>query len=948
MNDMSKQYCPQPVEKKWSLFWEHHQFFSPSFSSEGNPYCITLPPPNVTGTLHMGHALVNTLQDLLVRWRRMCGDRVLWIPGTDHAGISTQTVVERELIRTRGKTRKEFSREAFLKETWKWKEEHEMLIIHQLKRLGCSCDWSRWRFTMDEGSNRAVRTLFKKMYEDHLIYQGNYLINWDPVTQTALADDEVEYEERQTYLWHISYPFAHKEGSLTIATTRPETLLGDVAVAVSPQDPRYQKEVGKELILPICHRAIPIISDSHVNPNFGTGVVKITPAHDFNDYEIGQRHHLPLINLLNPDGTLNENGGEYAGLSMEEARHRIVCHLKEKGLLLREEPYLHRLGISYRSKAAIEPFLSQQWFINMTPFKQKLIDAVEKKRVQLIPKEWEKHYLHWIYHLRDWCISRQLWWGHRLPIWKKVDDPQTTICYGGEGLPPEVQKEPKAWKQDDNVLDTWFSSAIWPLTVLGWPDHTELLDLFYPNSILLTGHDILFFWVARMIMIGEYLTGEVPFHKVSLQGLIYGRSYWRQDKQGKVCYISAQEKSHFDRGLPLPSDVYAKWEKMSKSKGNIVDPLNIIEEYGTDGLRMALISSATQNIQIDLDCRRFEEFKNFANKIWNGFRFVMTHLTLTDQELVQGLNMEWLALEDRWILLRFNRTIETIISHLHHLEFDQLIERIYLFFWNEFCAYYLEIAKPILFTRGKGDLDKQRILITVLVGSIRLLHPMAPFITEEIFHEVKKKFPQLPSLSHPQAEDLYTLDCVKSLLSPACAVAPFPQPFPFKEGVDQREVESHFTKIQNLIYTVRNMRAEMNLPPQTKNDLFLAGKTALAERHKDILFALLPIDHLHFHSLPPNHSFYSTGYVDEIKVLMPIPSSFYQKERERLEKEEAKARTHIAKVQEKLNLPHFIERAPQSVIDQTRQTLADLETRAQKIQMKLKSFTSHESTRSRG
>ncbi len=529
---LPKAFIAKDIEEKWYTFWQENRFFNADNQSSKPAYCISIPPPNVTGVLHMGHALVDTLQDVLIRWKRMSGFEALWVPGTDHAGIATQTVVERHLIASQGKRRKDFSREEFLEHVWSWKENSEKQILSQLKKVGCSCDWSRLAFTMDEKRNRAVQAMFKKMFDANLIYRGDYLVNWDPVTQTALADDEVEYEDKDSFLWYFRYPFIDKSGDVIIATTRPETMLGDTAIAVSPTDDRYEEFVGKKILHPLTHHEIPMIADRFVDPTFGTGVVKITPAHDPNDYEIGLNHKLPFLNVMTPDGRMNENAGKFAGMTREEGREAVVKAMKEQGLLVKIEPHRHRVGISYRSKAIIEPYLSKQWFVRMSGFKEMLRKVVQEKKVRLIPSNWENTYFHWIDNLRDWCISRQLWWGHRIPIWYRKDDPDAMICYAGDDQPPEVKKEPHAWVQDEDVLDTWFSSALWPFSVLGWPDQTEDLKKFYPNSTLITGHDILFFWVARMILMGEYEYNIPPFPETFLHGLIYGKSYWRHQKDG--------------------------------------------------------------------------------------------------------------------------------------------------------------------------------------------------------------------------------------------------------------------------------------------------------------------------------------------------------------------------------------------------------------------------------
>lgn len=516
MTALPTAYDPKLVEEKWYLFWKEGGYFKADPHSKKPPYCIVIPPPNVTGVLHMGHALVDTIQDILIRWKRMQGFEALWVPGTDHAGISTQTVVERNLYIQTGKRRKDFSREEFLAHVWNWKEKCESEILGQLEKLGCSCDWSRLRFTMDEGNNRAVRAAFKTMFDDGLIYRGDYLVNWDPVAQTALSDDEVEHEERPSFLWHIRYPLSDGSGSITVATTRPETMLGDTAVAVYPSDERYAPFIGKQVSLPLTDRTIPVIADPFVDPAFGTGAVKITPAHDFNDFEMGGRHHLPRINILTPDARINEAGGPFVGLSVEEARIAVVHELKKQGFLVKIDPYLLRVGVSYRSKAVIQPYLSKQWFVKMTHFKDKLVSAVKDQRIKLIPPHWEQTYFHWIDNLRDWCISRQLWWGHRIPIWYGASG--QILCWSGEGEPPEVEKDPSNWTQDPDVLDTWFSAGLWPFSVLGWPKKTEELKKFYPTAVLVTAHDILFFWVARMILMGEYIMKSPPSTRHSSTG----------------------------------------------------------------------------------------------------------------------------------------------------------------------------------------------------------------------------------------------------------------------------------------------------------------------------------------------------------------------------------------------------------------------------------------------
>ncbi|MFA5250833.1 MAG: valine--tRNA ligase, partial [Parachlamydiales bacterium] len=704
MAELSSAYNPKEIEDKWYRFWQEKNFFKADPGSSKKAFSIVIPPPNVTGALHMGHALDETLQDILCRFKRMLGFEVLWVPGTDHAGISTQTVVEKHLIKTLGKRRTDFTREEFLKEVWAWKEEKQHSILGQIAKMGSSCDWSRLRFTLDEQCSLAVKTVFQKMFNDGLIYRGDYLVNWDPVTQTAIADDEVEWEEKAGSLWYFRYPLKTGQGLnenqkfIVIATTRPETMLGDTAIAVSPEDPRYQGLIGKTVLLPFVNREIPIIADSFVDPKFGSGAVKITPAHDFNDHAVAGRHSLPLINIMNPNGTINQNGAEFEGLKMTEARALLVQKMQEKGLLEKIEPYRLNLGVSYRSKAAVEPYLSKQWFVKMTAFKEVLKNTVLEKKVRLVPENWEETYFHWIDNLRDWCISRQLWWGHRIPIWYNLKDPDKILCYTGPGEPKQVKKHPENWKQEEDVLDTWFSSALWPFSTMGWPKKTAEMKKFYPTSILVTGHDILFFWIARMILMSQYVLKKVPFRQTFIHGLIYGKSYWRKDPDGSVTYAGIEEKSQYDLGAPIPSDVSFKWEKMSKSKGNVIDPLAIIEKYGTDAMRLALSASATHASQIDLDLRRFEEYKNFTNKLWNGSRFVLQNTSSLGQEaLEQGLKTDLFNLEDHWILGKLNQTIQKETLHLEKCEFDKATLVLYDFFWNDFCAYYLELAKPVLF-----------------------------------------------------------------------------------------------------------------------------------------------------------------------------------------------------------------------------------------------------------
>jgi len=927
MSRLAKAYDPKLVEEKWYSYWEENGLFKADPTSGKPPYCIVIPPPNVTGVLHMGHALVDTLEDILIRWKRMQGFEALWVPGTDHAGIATQTVVEKHLFAKTGKRRKDFEREEFIQHVWRWKEQSEEKIIHQIKKLGCSCDWSRYRFTMDEELCHAVRTVFKKMYDDGLIYQGDYLVNWDPIAQTALSDDEVEHEERASFLWHIRYPFADGSGFLQVATTRPETMLGDTGVAVHPDDPRYASAIGKQIRLPLTDRLIPVVADSFVDPTFGSGAVKLTPAHDFNDFEAASRHNLPLINILTPDGRINEEGGVYAGMDIEQAREKVLLELQRLNLLLKTEPHTLRVGLSYRSKAVVQPYLSKQWFVKVTHFKEKLISAVRDKRIKLIPPHWEATYFHWIENLRDWCISRQLWWGHRIPIWYDKNDPSQIICYDGVGPEPD----PERYVQDTDVLDTWFSSSLWPFSVFGWPENTLDLQTFYPTSTLITGHDILFFWVARMILMGEYVMGEVPFRETFLHGLIYGKSYWRVNHDGMAIYATAEEKKEYDLGAPLPAHVQSKWEKMSKSKGNVIDPIEIIRDYGTDALRMALTSSVTHARQIDLDLRRFEEYKNFANKVWNGARFVFLNIEeLTPEELATGIDQSELTLADRWILSTLARTTTELNKCLEEYLFDRAATRAYEFFWNDFCAVYLELAKPVLFGKtgsAKAKANTQKLLVVLLSNAIRLMHPIAPFITEEIFSVLKEQFDKAYDSPCPYAQET-----IAALRSPACMKSSYPTVLQSSD-IDPISEET-FAKMNEYVRTIRNLRAEMQIAPQEKTDLLISGEWILIQQHQEMILALTPTAKIEY--LDEAHEIFGASMlVDGMKFTIPLSEAMREKERARLEKELEKAQKLLDSTNAKLANEEFKQRAPREVVEKLentqRQTIAQIAEMRQKI-----------------
>ncbi|MBS0654444.1 MAG: valine--tRNA ligase [Verrucomicrobia bacterium] len=948
MDKFATGYEAASTEKKWYQFWEKEGFFKADPSSGKPPYCIVIPPPNVTGVLHMGHALVNTLQDILIRWKRMSGYDALWMPGTDHAGISTQTVVERHLLATEGKRRSAYTREQFVNIVWAWKEKSETEIIRQLKSLGASCDWSRQRFTMDPAYCMSVRTMFKKLFTSGHIYHDFYLVNWDPVTQTAIADDEVEYEERNSFLWHFSYQLIGKNESIQFATTRPETMLGDTAVAVNPKDCRFSHMIGKMLLQPITGRPIPVIADDHVDPSFGTGAVKVTPAHDHDDYLMGQRHNLPMINIMTPDGKINENGGEFAGMTMEEAREAITQVMKDKGLFVKQVPHLNRVGVSYRSKAVIEPYLSKQWFVKMSSFKHLLKDIVRHGETKLVPSHWNTTYFHWIDNLHDWCISRQLWWGHQIPIWYHKDDKTHMICHDGPGVPEEVTKHPEKWQQDPDVLDTWFSSALWPFATLGWPEKTEELAKYYPNSTLITGHDILFFWVARMLMMGHYAFGKVPFGETFLHGLIYGKSYWKTLPGVGVVYATKEERLEYDRGGELPKEVSSKWEKMSKSKGNIIDPLEVIEKYGADAIRMALASSTTEAPQIDLDMRRFEEYRNFANKIWNSARFVFLNIdasetgpALSSESFSQGLDLTLLALEDHWILGRLASAIQEINKHLQAYAFDKVTAAIYDFYWNEFCAYYLEICKPVLFGKqGTREMreNKQKLLTIVLLASIRLMHPLAPYITEEIFQKLKELFTKVQENA---SADPYTQEAIAAINAPGCIVAPYPQA---THTHIRKEAESEFDFLSRIVYAIRNIRGEMKIPLQTATDVYIVGdlsspQAAVLEKNRHIVSSLVKIKELILQKEPPQAGPRSSGVVDTFHLFVSLPQEMVQHERARLAKEEERLRTAIAGLDVRLANRAFVEKAPQHVVDQLVETRALSQKQLEALQTQLATLT---------
>jgi len=922
-------YDPNQVESNQIHLWDTLKCFKADPHSKKEGYCLVIPPPNVTGALHMGHALVNTLQDVLIRYKRMMGYETLWVPGTDHAGIATQTVVEKHLIAQFGKRRNQWSREEFLDHVWEWKKASESRILAQLKNLGCSFDLSMLAFTLDETRSKAVKIAFKKLFDEGLIYQGDYLVNWDPVTQTALADDEVEYEEKLGTLYYIAYPIEGSHETLTIATTRPETLLGDTAVAVNPTDPRYQAFRGKRIKLPLTSRIIPIVEDPMVDPTFGTGAVKITPAHDPNDYACAQRLGLKMINLLNPNGTLNEQAGSFEGLTMEEGRAQVLKALKELKLLVKEEKHPHRVGISYRSKAVIEPYLSKQWFVKMAPFKTLLRQLVDENRVKLIPETYRNTYDHWIDNLRDWCISRQLWWGHRIPVWYHKEDASIKLCEGPEGIPLEVQNHPHLYVQDPDVLDTWFSSALWPFSSLGWPDHKDYIEKFYPNSTLVTGHDILFFWVARMMALGTHVMKQPPFPEVFLHGLIFGKSYFKEDKDGGVTYIMGDDKERFDEGAPLPAGVKFRWEKMSKSKGNVLDPLTIMKTYGTDAVRMALATCASQSRQIDLDKRRFEEYKNFANKLWNGARFIFMNLEEIHKASLKEAD-DCYELEDRWILTQLSLALKEQTKALDSYNFDKAATSITEFFWDDFCAHYLEIAKPILFGK-KGDSThkktKQKILLVVFCQVLRALHPFTPFITEALFQKLKEQFSGLEHSKDPLMQDF-----IEAMKAQALAIAPFPKPC-FEDLHSKIEFEGAL----KILHHIREMRGELQIPPQESLTVFIENPPPHTEHKLAIVEALTKIKEFLFKQ-PKAGQITATKGVGSMVISVLLPPQLIQKEIDRLIKDQEKLQRDIDILESKLVNIDFIQKAPPALIDKFKSQLVAQQLSLETAKAKLKLY----------
>ncbi len=845
--ELEKQYNPHGAEDRIYKMWTDGGYFTPS-GKKGKPYTIVIPPPNVTGQLHMGHALDETLQDILIRYRRMNGFDALWVPGTDHAGIATQIKVEEALRKEENLTRYDLGREKFLERVWDWKNKYGDRIISQLKKLGCSCDWTRERFTMDEGCSEAVKEVFVNLYEKGLIYRGNRIINWCPHCATALSDAEVEYTEQQGAFWYIKYPIKDSDEYLTIATTRPETLFGDTAVAVNPEDERFTHLVGKTLILPLVGREIPIIADDYVEKDFGTGCVKITPAHDPNDFLVGLRHKLEQIKVMNDDATMNANAGKYEGMDRYDCRKAMVEDLKAQGLLIKVEDYSHNVGTCYRCKTTVEPMTSNQWFVKMEPLAVPALEVVQNGTVKFVPERFSKTYTNWMENVHDWCISRQLWWGHRIPAYycDKCGE-----MYVSKTHLDKCEKCGAELRQEEDVLDTWFSSALWPFSTLGWPKNTEDLKYYYPTSTLVTGYDIIFFWVARMVFSALEHTGKEPFSHVFIHGLV-------RDEQGR---------------------------KMSKSLGNGIDPLEVIDNYGADALRFTLVTGNSPGNDMRFSYKKMDASRAFANKIWNAARFVLLNL---DDDTKAEIP-EKLELEDKWILSLYNDAVKGITENLEGFELGVAAKKLYDFIWDYFCDWYIELVKPRLFEKGTDSNKRaQSVLAYILSNTLKLLHPFMPFISEEIWQTL-------------------------ALSQEPIIVSEWPK---YKAELSFEAEEKAMDKIIDAIRAIRNRRAEMNVPPSKKATLIIVTEATDAFNANTSVFfeKLASASEVVYADSCDDDKAVSIG-TDSAKFFIPMSDIIdTDKERARLEKEKETAQKEIARLENKLGNPEFVAKAPEKVI----------------------------------
>ena len=878
--EIPKTYDPREVEDRWYQEWIDQGYFDANVNSDKKPFTIVIPPPNVTAALHMGHAYNNTIQDIYIRLRRKQGYETLWLPGTDHAGIATQNVVERNLHKEK-KTRFDLGRDDFVERVWQWREQHGNRIIFQLKKMGCSCDWRRERFTMDEGLSRAVLEVFIQLYNKGLIYKGNRIINWCPRCGTAISDEEVEYKEKTGRLWYIKYPVKESDAHLIVATTRPETMLGDTAVAVHPEDSRYQDLIGKTVNLPLMNRKIPVIADRQVDPEFGTGAVKVTPAHDPNDFEIGRRHKLPSVNILNSDGTLNKDMGPYSQLDRFDARKKVIKDLEDQGLLLKIEEHHHSVGHCHRCDTIVEPWLSEQWFVKMKELAKPAIEVVKNGKMKLYPAErWQKTYINWLENIRDWCISRQLWWGHRIPVY---------YCEGCQEMKVAQEKPENCpqcgeseWRQDENVLDTWFSSWLWPFSTLGWPEETPDLRYFYPTTLLITAADIIFFWVARMVMAGMEFMNDIPFHSVYFNGII-------RDQMGR---------------------------KMSKSLGNGIDPLDIIDKYSADAMRFTLIMLGSEGQDINLAESSFDMGRNFSNKIWNAYRYLALNL----EEPIDNYQdySENFELADQWILSRLQHTIEDVTLNLEKFRINDSLSAVYHFFWHEYCDWYLELIKPRLLAEGneKEKTVARSIAVHVMKTCMNLLHPYTPFISEEIWYRLKNDS------------------------EPSSVVSEWPQA---NSSIVNKNAEAEMSFIQNLISAVRNIRSEMNVPPGSYAELkFKSSNNSYIEqvnRNSHAIMNLAKVktmEHIDAKKLVPSAA---VAVVKDVELFVPLAGLIdLEVEKNRLSKEIGRLDKQVEGLSKKLRNEQYLQKAPENVVQQDRDKLKNFTEKLEKLKANLNLF----------
>ena len=872
--EMNKTYNPSEIEDRLYKKWLDKKYFHAEVDRSKKPFTIVMPPPNITGQLHMGHALDNTLQDILIRFKRMQGYNALWQPGTDHASIATEVKVTNKL-REEGIDKEELGREGFLKRTWEWREEYGGRIVSQLKKLGSSADWDRERFTMDEGCSKAVQEVFIRLYEKGYIYQGSRIINWCPVCQTSISDAEVEYEDQAGHFWHINYPIVGTDKCIEIATTRPETMLGDTAIAVHPDDERYKDLVGKMVLLPIVNKEIPIVADSYVDKEFGTGAVKITPAHDPNDFEVGKRHNLEEINILNDDGTINENGGKFEGMDRYEARKAIVKELEEGGYLVRIENHEHNVGTHDRCHTTVEPMVKKQWFVKMNEMAKPAIEAVKNGDLRFVPGHFDRTYLHWLENIRDWCISRQLWWGHRIPAYYCDDCGEIVVAKETPSVCPKCGCT--HFTQDEDTLDTWFSSALWPFSTLGWPDKTEDLDYFYPTNVLVTGYDIIFFWVIRMVFSGYAHTGKAPFHTVLIHGLV-------RDSQGR---------------------------KMSKSLGNGIDPLEVIDEYGADALRLTLITGNAPGNDMRFYNERVESSRNFANKVWNASRFMLMNIEKAD---LSNVSLDDLTPADKWILSKANSLVKEVTDNMENYDFGVAVSKLNDFIWEEFCDWYIEMVKPRLY--NEEDTTKAAALFTlkkVLTISLKLLHPYMPFITEEIFCSLQ--------------------DEEESIM-----VSDWPV---FEEAFDFKAEENEVEIIKNAVRNIRNLRADMNVPPSKKASVYVVSeKEEVRKVFEDsrVFFATLGYAsevHVQADKAGIADDAVSTVIPDAV-IYMPFAELVdVEKEIARLEKEAKRLEGEIKRAKGMLSNEKFISKAPAAKVEAEKEKLEKYTSMAAQVAERL-------------